>query len=85
MRPERIPRVVCELLLDLNARLRISLDHVEGQKLRVKLETGVLQGGGIGPRLFRMVYDACIGKWKEETSEHDFAVAYEGHSHTLSI
>ena len=85
VRRERMPRVVCELLLDLHARLRISLDHVEGQKLQVKLESGVLQGGGTGPRLFRMVYDACIGKWKEETGEHDFAVEYEGHSHTLSI
>ena len=79
------PRVVCELLLDLHARLRISIDFVEERKLQVKLESGVLQGGGTGPSLFRMVYDACIGQWKAETTEHDIIVEYEGGSHSLSV
>eukprot|EP00435_Cladocopium_sp_Y103_P055342 s1616_g18.t1 len=79
-----MPPAVRELLLDLHARLRISLDNVDGQKLQVKLESGVLEGGGTGPRLFRMAYDECILQWKERTSEHDLVVTYFGHSVSLS-
>ena len=37
------------LLLDLHRCLRIGLALVDGDKLMLKLESGVLQGGGTGP------------------------------------
>ena len=79
-----MPPAVRALLLDLHARLRISLGNVEGQTLQVKLESGVLQGGGTGPRFFRMAYDECILQWKERTSAHALVVTYCGLSVSLS-
>ena len=63
LRTEPMPVSVRELLLDLHRRLRISLKQNAGATLQMKLESGVLQGGGTGPRIFRMVYDACITSW----------------------
>ena len=46
---EQMPDAVHGLLLDLHRRLRISLKQADGTVLQVKLESGVLQGGGTGP------------------------------------
>ena len=58
LRTEPMPASVRELLLDLHRRSRISLKQNDGATLQMKLESGVLQGGGTGPCIFRMVYDA---------------------------
>ena len=79
-----MPVAAKELLLGLHARLRVRLDHVEGGPLQVKLESGVLQGGGTGPRLFRIAYDTCIQAWKHDACQHDLAVQYLGHTYPLS-
>ena len=54
---QRFPDAAGELFLDLRERLRISLPLQEG---------GVLQGGGTGPRFFRVAYDDCITEWKAQ-------------------
>ena len=65
-----MPDFVRALLLDLHRRLRIGLTLVGGDKMTLKLESGVLQGGGTGPRFFfRMAYDSCIACWQHETHE----------------
>ena len=81
---EPMPVSVRELLLDLHRRLRISLKQTDGGTLQVKLESGVLQGGGTGPRIFRMVYDACITRWRDATRDNDLTVSYNGQDLSLS-
>ena len=55
-----MPPAAEHLLLDLHRRLRIQLPLQLGGELQVHLESGVLQGGGTGPRIFRMAYDDCV-------------------------
>ena len=81
---EPMPASVREMLLDLHPRLRISLKQTDGGTLQIKLESGVLQGGETGPRIFRMVYDACITRWRDATHENDLFVAYNGCRLSLS-
>ena len=75
---------VRELLLDLHRRLRISLKQTDGGTLQVKLGSGALQGGGTGPRIFRMVYDACITRWRDATRDSDLTASYNGQDLSLS-
>ena len=81
---EQMPDAVRGLLLDLHRRLRISLKQADGTVLQMKLESGVLQGGGTGPRIFRMVYDERVSSWRNATSEHEITVAHNGHICSLS-
>ena len=71
----RMPEAARAILLDLHRRLRISLPQSDGKPLQMK---GVLQGGGTGPRLFRIVFDDCISRWKADTHEHSLIVVYRG-------
>eukprot|EP00434_Breviolum_minutum_P009734 symbB.v1.2.008568.t1/scaffold511.1/size325556/15 len=80
-----MPDSVRALLLDLHRRLRIGLTLVDGDKLMLKLESGVLQGGGTGPRLFRMSYDSCIACWQHETHEFAQPVEYLGCLHSVGV
>ena len=80
-----MPDSVRALLLDLHRRLRIGLTLVDGDKLMLKLESGVLQGGGTGPRLFRMAYDSCIACWQHETHEFAQPVEYLGCLHSVGV
>ena len=81
---EQMPDAARGLLLDLHRRLRISLKQADGTVLQMKLESGVLQGGGTGPRIFRMVYDERVSSWQNATSENEITVAYNGHICSLS-
>ena len=38
----------------------------EGGSIQLKLNSGVLQGGGTGPRFFRAAYDDCSTEWKAQ-------------------
>lgn len=80
-----MPDSVRALLLDLHRRLRIGLTLVDGDKLMLKLESGVLQGGGTGPRLFHMSYDSCIACWQHETHEFAQPVEYLGCLHSVGV
>ena len=42
----RMPEAARAMLLDLHRRLRVSLPQSDGKPLQMKLESGVLQGGG---------------------------------------
>ena len=74
----RMPEAARAMLLDLHRRLRISLPQSDNKPLQMKLESGVLQGGGTGPRLFHIVFDDCISRWKADTHEHSLIVVYRG-------
>lgn len=83
---QNFPDAAGELLLDLHERLRISLPLQEGDSIQMKLSTGVLQGGGTGPRLFRVAYDDCITQWTAQgpPGPADVAVEYNGAFHAYA-
>ena len=64
--------------------LLISLKQADGTVLQMKLASGVLHGGGTGPRIFRTVNDERVSSWRNATSEHEITVAYNGHICLLS-
>ena len=76
-----------QLLLDLHRRLRIRLPLQRGGLLQVKLQSGVLQGGGTGPRIFRIAYDSCVLEWEQALTadESEFLVDYAGQQLFLGI
>eukprot|EP00438_Fugacium_kawagutii_P013403 Skav216509 [mRNA] locus=scaffold1123:676329:681818:- [translate_table: standard] len=80
-------QAAADLLLDLHERLRISLPLQEGGHLQMKLNSGVLQGGGTGPRLFRIAYDDCVSAWKDHRRDDNFdlAVEYMGASYKPGV
>ena len=80
-----MPDSVRALPLDLHRRLRIGLTLVDGDRLMLKLESGVLQGGGTRTRLFRMAYDSCIACWQHETHELAQPVEYLGCFHSVGV
>lgn len=52
----------------------------DGADLQVKLESGVLQGGGTGPRLFREAFDDCVSTWIQNVQQ-EITVLYQGQRH----
>ena len=51
----------------------------DGETLQMRLESGVLQGGGTGPGIFCIVYDdACITRWRDATHDSDLIASYDG-------
>lgn len=84
---QNFPDAAGELLLDLHERLRISLPLQEGGSIQMKLNTGVLQGGGTGPRLFRVAYDDCITQWTAQgpPGPVDVTVEYNGAFHQPGV
>ena len=73
-----------QLLLDLHQRIRIKMSLADGADLCMKLERGVLQGGGTGPRIFREAFDACIVPWVHDPEPTD-TVEYNGTTHVPSV
>jgi hypothetical protein len=74
------PPLAMHLLLDLHHRLRIRLTLQDGADPQVKLESGVLQGGGTGPRLFREAFDDCVSTWIQNVQQ-EITVLYQGQRH----
>eukprot|EP00435_Cladocopium_sp_Y103_P068841 s285_g32.t1 len=74
------PPLAVHMLLDLHRRLRIRLTLQDGADLQVKLESGVLKGGGTGPRLFREAFDDCVSTWIQN-SQQEITVLYNGQRH----
>ena len=75
------------LLIDMQGRLQVKMPITGQAPLTVNLGTGVLQGGGTGPRLFRRVYDDAIQDWQTQTWSDSrlTCVAYEGQELDLSV
>ena len=66
---------------------RIQLPQQRGDDLQMHLESGVLRGGGTGPRIFRIAYDECILGWKQTNADtgQELLVEYCGHQHALGV
>lgn len=84
---EELPQAAKTMLVDLHRRLRIRLSMPNGDDLQMHLSSGVLQGGGTGPRIFRVAYDQCIEEWKAAAVGHadSMTVTYNGSFHVLDI
>lgn len=53
----------------------------------MKLDSGVLQGGGTGPRVFRQAFDECVAAWQDDPANtaQDIAVQYNDHQYRPSV
>ena len=62
IRRSALPTATKALLEDMQGRLRIRLALPESD-LAMRLHSGVLQGGGTGPWVFRQAFDHSVQDW----------------------